>query len=137
MKQVQNESESLPAPPARSLPPVAHASGSHTLTLPNNSLVLRGSVTNGDQTQVRYLWVRDRQSPAAGVRTEAQRGEMRISVEEIPLNAAPNTENNNDNKRPVVLPRLHTAVGQQEQPSLPPASVNHLAEAPPPALTDS
>ncbi|XP_044064473.1 dyslexia-associated protein KIAA0319 isoform X3 [Siniperca chuatsi] len=51
---------------ARSLPPVAHASGSHTLALPNNSLVLRGSVTDGDQTEVRYLWVRDSQSPAAG-----------------------------------------------------------------------
>ncbi|XP_041843666.1 dyslexia-associated protein KIAA0319 isoform X2 [Melanotaenia boesemani] len=52
---------------ARSLPPVAHASGSHTLTLPNNSLVLRGSVTNGDMAQVHYRWTRDRQSPAAGV----------------------------------------------------------------------
>ncbi|XP_034144581.1 dyslexia-associated protein KIAA0319 [Esox lucius] len=51
---------------ARSLPPVAHASGSHTLTLPNNSLVLRGSVTNGDQTKMHFLWVRDSQSPAAG-----------------------------------------------------------------------
>ncbi|XP_070690883.1 dyslexia-associated protein KIAA0319 [Pempheris klunzingeri] len=51
---------------ARSLPPVAHASGSHTLTLPNNSLVLRGSVTEGDQTEIRYLWARDSQSPAAG-----------------------------------------------------------------------
>ncbi|TKS82731.1 Dyslexia-associated protein KIAA0319 [Collichthys lucidus] len=51
---------------ARSLPPVAHASGSHTLTLPNNSLVLRGSVTDGDQTEVHYAWVRDSQSPAAG-----------------------------------------------------------------------
>ncbi|XP_044214921.1 dyslexia-associated protein KIAA0319 homolog [Thunnus albacares] len=51
---------------ARSLPPVAHASGSHTLTLPNNSLVLRGSMTDGDQTEVHYLWVRDNQSPAAG-----------------------------------------------------------------------
>ncbi|XP_040900735.1 dyslexia-associated protein KIAA0319 [Toxotes jaculatrix] len=51
---------------ARSLPPVAHASGSHTLTLPNNSLILRGSVTDGDQTEVHYLWVRDSQSPAAG-----------------------------------------------------------------------
>ncbi|KAG7282997.1 hypothetical protein CRUP_028514, partial [Coryphaenoides rupestris] len=48
------------------VPPVAHASGSHTLTLPNNSLVLRGSVTGGDQTQVHFLWVRDSQSPAAG-----------------------------------------------------------------------
>ncbi|KAF3692445.1 Dyslexia-associated protein KIAA0319 Precursor [Channa argus] len=51
---------------ARSLPPVAHASGSHTLTLPNNSLVLRGSITDGDQTEVHYLWTRDSQSPAAG-----------------------------------------------------------------------
>ncbi|XP_038566272.1 dyslexia-associated protein KIAA0319 isoform X1 [Micropterus salmoides] len=51
---------------ATSLPPVAHASGSHTLTLPNNSLVLRGSVTDGDQTEVHYLWVRDSQSPATG-----------------------------------------------------------------------
>lgn len=51
---------------ARSLPPIAHASGSHTLTLPNNSLVLRGSVTDGDQTEVHFLWVRDSQSPAAG-----------------------------------------------------------------------
>ncbi|XP_011603529.2 dyslexia-associated protein KIAA0319 isoform X3 [Takifugu rubripes] len=47
-------------------PPVAHASGSHTLTLPNNSLVLPGSVTDGDQSEVHFLWVRDRQSPAAG-----------------------------------------------------------------------
>ncbi|KAI3360478.1 hypothetical protein L3Q82_002265 [Scortum barcoo] len=51
---------------AATLSPVAHASGSHTLTLPNNSLVLRGSVTNGDQTDVHFLWVRDSQSPAAG-----------------------------------------------------------------------
>ncbi|KAM4568015.1 uncharacterized protein V3H82_012247 [Fundulus diaphanus] len=51
---------------ARSHPPVAHASGSHVLTLPNNSLVLKGSVTDGDQTQVRYQWTRDSQSPAAG-----------------------------------------------------------------------
>lgn len=57
-------------------PPVAHASGSHTLTLPNNSLVLRGSVTDGDQTAVRFLWVRDRQSPAAGVGT-GRRGPAR------------------------------------------------------------
>lgn len=54
-------------PSARSLPPVAHASGSHTLTLPNNSLVLRGSVTDGDPAEVHFLWVRDSQSPAAGV----------------------------------------------------------------------
>ncbi|KAK0151240.1 Dyslexia-associated protein KIAA0319 [Merluccius polli] len=47
----------------RVLPPIAHASGSHTLTLPNNSLVLRGSVTDGDQTQVHFLWVRDSQIP--------------------------------------------------------------------------
>ncbi|KAL7394272.1 hypothetical protein ABVT39_023358 [Epinephelus coioides] len=51
---------------AKSLPPVAHASGSHTLSLPNSSLVLRGSVTDGDQSEVHYLWVRDSQSPAAG-----------------------------------------------------------------------
>ncbi|XP_038848641.1 dyslexia-associated protein KIAA0319-like [Salvelinus namaycush] len=51
---------------ARSLPPVAHASGSHTVTLPNNSLVLRGSVTDGDPGKVHFLWVRDSQSPAAG-----------------------------------------------------------------------
>ncbi|XP_024114153.1 dyslexia-associated protein KIAA0319 isoform X2 [Oryzias melastigma] len=52
---------------ASSPPPVAHASGSHTLTLPNNSLVLRGSVSNGDQSRVHFLWTRDPQSPAAGV----------------------------------------------------------------------
>ncbi|KAJ7985485.1 hypothetical protein DPEC_G00352520 [Dallia pectoralis] len=51
---------------ARSAPPVAHASGSHTLTLPNNSLVLWGSVTEGDPTKMHFLWVRDSQSPAAG-----------------------------------------------------------------------
>ncbi|XP_075934571.1 dyslexia-associated protein KIAA0319 isoform X2 [Anarhichas minor] len=51
---------------ATSPPPVAHASGSHTVSLPNSSLVLRGSVTDGDQTKVHYLWVRDSQSPAAG-----------------------------------------------------------------------
>ncbi|KAM8870029.1 dyslexia-associated protein KIAA0319 isoform 2-T4 [Spinachia spinachia] len=49
-----------------SRPPVAHASGSHTVSLPNSSLVLRGSVTDGDQTEVHYLWIRDSQSPAAG-----------------------------------------------------------------------
>ncbi|XP_056448315.1 dyslexia-associated protein KIAA0319 homolog [Gadus chalcogrammus] len=51
---------------ARLPPPVAHASGSHALTLPNSSLVLRGSVTDGDQSQVTFLWARDSQSPAAG-----------------------------------------------------------------------
>nr|XP_046157406.1 dyslexia-associated protein KIAA0319-like [Oncorhynchus gorbuscha] len=51
---------------ARSLPPVAHASGSHTRALPNNSLVLRGSMSDGDPATVDFLWVRDSQSPAAG-----------------------------------------------------------------------
>uniref|UniRef100_A0A3P8W7G6 KIAA0319 n=1 Tax=Cynoglossus semilaevis TaxID=244447 RepID=A0A3P8W7G6_CYNSE len=46
--------------------PVAHASGSHTLTLPDNAIILRGSVTDGDQSKVQFLWVRDSQSPAAG-----------------------------------------------------------------------
>ncbi|KAM9310379.1 dyslexia-associated protein KIAA0319-like isoform 1-T2 [Pholidichthys leucotaenia] len=58
------ESDAPPPPPP--LPPVAHASGSHVITLPNNSLILRGSVTHGDQTQVHFLWTRDSQSPAAG-----------------------------------------------------------------------
>uniref|UniRef100_A0A3Q4H216 KIAA0319 n=1 Tax=Neolamprologus brichardi TaxID=32507 RepID=A0A3Q4H216_NEOBR len=53
-------------PEGDSFLPVAHASGSHSLTLPNNSLVLRGSVTNADQTAVHFLWIRDSQSPAAG-----------------------------------------------------------------------
>ncbi|XP_059364191.1 dyslexia-associated protein KIAA0319-like [Carassius carassius] len=51
---------------AKSLPLVAHASGSHTLTLPNNSLVLRGSVSKSGTANVSFLWVRDEQSPAAG-----------------------------------------------------------------------
>ncbi|KAG9276145.1 dyslexia-associated protein [Astyanax mexicanus] len=51
---------------AKSLPLIAHASGSHTLTLPNNSLVLRGSASNCGSVNVSYLWVRDEQSPAAG-----------------------------------------------------------------------
>ncbi|XP_072536186.1 dyslexia-associated protein KIAA0319 [Salminus brasiliensis] len=51
---------------AKSLPLIAHASGSHTLTLPNNSLVLRGSVSNCGSANVSYLWIRDEQSPAAG-----------------------------------------------------------------------
>ncbi|KAJ8353948.1 hypothetical protein SKAU_G00215150 [Synaphobranchus kaupii] len=51
---------------ALNLPPVAHASGSHTLILPNNSLVLRGSVSSADPANVSYLWIRDGQSPAAG-----------------------------------------------------------------------
>ncbi|XP_072317656.1 dyslexia-associated protein KIAA0319-like [Eucyclogobius newberryi] len=46
--------------------PVAHAGGSHTLILPNNSLLLQGSVTNTDPQSVNYLWTRDAQSPAAG-----------------------------------------------------------------------
>ncbi|KAL6489059.1 hypothetical protein MHYP_G00028000 [Metynnis hypsauchen] len=51
---------------AKSLPLIAHASGSHTLTLPNNSLVLRGSVSNCGSANVSFMWVRDEQSPAAG-----------------------------------------------------------------------
>ncbi|XP_062848175.1 dyslexia-associated protein KIAA0319 [Trichomycterus rosablanca] len=51
---------------ADNLPFTAHASGSHTLTLPNNSLVLRGSVSNFGSANVSFLWVRDEQSPAAG-----------------------------------------------------------------------
>ncbi|XP_016428114.1 dyslexia-associated protein KIAA0319-like isoform X3 [Sinocyclocheilus rhinocerous] len=51
---------------AKILPLVAHASGSHTLTLPSNSLVLRGSVSNSGTANVSFLWVRDEQSPAAG-----------------------------------------------------------------------
>ncbi|XP_012678367.2 dyslexia-associated protein KIAA0319 [Clupea harengus] len=51
---------------ARSLPLVAHASGSHTLTLPKNSLVLWGSVSNAGPANVTFLWIRDEQSPAAG-----------------------------------------------------------------------
>lgn len=50
----------------RSPAPVAHAGGSHTLVLPNNSLVLHGSITNTDPGQVHFLWIRDSQSPAAG-----------------------------------------------------------------------
>ncbi|XP_055019307.1 dyslexia-associated protein KIAA0319 homolog [Boleophthalmus pectinirostris] len=46
--------------------PVAHAGGSYTLILPNNSLLLQGSVTNADPRVVYYLWTRDAQSPAAG-----------------------------------------------------------------------
>ncbi|XP_066572010.1 dyslexia-associated protein KIAA0319 isoform X1 [Amia ocellicauda] len=46
--------------------PVAHASGSHILFLPNNSIVLDGSASTDDQGIVSYLWVRDGQSPAAG-----------------------------------------------------------------------
>ncbi|XP_076827673.1 dyslexia-associated protein KIAA0319 isoform X2 [Brachyhypopomus gauderio] len=51
---------------AKNLPLVAHASGSHTLTLPNNSLVLKGSVSNFGSGNVSFLWLRDKQSPAAG-----------------------------------------------------------------------
>uniref|UniRef100_A0A4W4HFY0 PKD/Chitinase domain-containing protein n=1 Tax=Electrophorus electricus TaxID=8005 RepID=A0A4W4HFY0_ELEEL len=51
---------------AKSLPLVAHASGSHTLTLPSNSLVLKGSVSNIVSGNVSFLWLRDEQSPAAG-----------------------------------------------------------------------
>ncbi|XP_063736118.1 dyslexia-associated protein KIAA0319 homolog [Eleginops maclovinus] len=51
---------------AKTSPPVVHASGSHSLTLPNNSLVLRGSVSDTEPSEVHFLWVRDSQSPAAG-----------------------------------------------------------------------
>ncbi|XP_035268749.1 dyslexia-associated protein KIAA0319 [Anguilla anguilla] len=51
---------------AQDLAPVVHAGGSHTLILPNNSLVLRGSVSGADPANMSYLWVRDGQSPAAG-----------------------------------------------------------------------
>uniref|UniRef100_A0A8C5D710 Dyslexia-associated protein KIAA0319-like n=1 Tax=Gouania willdenowi TaxID=441366 RepID=A0A8C5D710_GOUWI len=50
----------------KTLPPVAHAGGSYSLTLPNNSVILRGSVSDGNQSQVWFLWTRDSQSPAAG-----------------------------------------------------------------------
>ncbi|KAM9488878.1 dyslexia-associated protein KIAA0319 isoform 2-T2 [Clarias gariepinus] len=51
---------------AESLPLIAHASGSHTLTLPNNSLVLKGSASNCGSSNLSFFWVRDEQSPAAG-----------------------------------------------------------------------
>ncbi|XP_042627860.1 dyslexia-associated protein KIAA0319-like [Cyprinus carpio] len=51
----------------KSLPLVAPCQRQpHTLTLPNNSLVLRGSVSNSGTANESFLWVRDEQSPAAG-----------------------------------------------------------------------
>lgn len=48
-------------------PPRAHAGGKHVLVLPNNSITLDGSRSSDDQGIVSYLWIRDGQSPAAGV----------------------------------------------------------------------
>lgn len=48
-------------------PPRAHAGGKHVLVLPNNSVTLDGSGSADDQGIVSYLWIRDGQSPAAGV----------------------------------------------------------------------
>lgn len=48
-------------------PPRAHAGGKHVLVLPNNSVILDGSGSADDQGIVSYLWIRDGQSPAAGV----------------------------------------------------------------------
>lgn len=48
-------------------PPRAHAGGKHVLVLPNNSVTLDGSRSADDQGIVSYLWIRDGQSPAAGV----------------------------------------------------------------------
>lgn len=57
---------------------MAHASGSHTLILPNNSLVLRGSVSGADPANVSYMWVRDVQSPAAGVSAGSNRAPLGV-----------------------------------------------------------
>lgn len=48
-------------------PPRARAGGHHVLVLPNNCVTLDGSRSTDDQGVVSYLWVRDGQSPAAGV----------------------------------------------------------------------
>lgn len=50
-------------------PPRAQAGGRHVLTLPNNSITLDGSRSTDDRGIVSYLWIRDGQSPAAGVST--------------------------------------------------------------------
>lgn len=50
-------------------PPRAQAGGRHVLILPNNSITLDGSRSTDDQGIVSYLWIRDGQSPAAGVST--------------------------------------------------------------------
>ncbi|KAK7886736.1 hypothetical protein WMY93_026357 [Mugilogobius chulae] len=61
--------------------PVAHAGGSHTLILPNSSLLLQGSVTNADPKTVHFTWTRDAQSPAAGdVLFDSQSGSSLILV---------------------------------------------------------
>ena len=52
---------------ANNSPPRAHAGGRRVLVLPNNSITLDGSRSTDDQGVVSYLWVRDGQSPAAGV----------------------------------------------------------------------
>ncbi|KAG8442317.1 hypothetical protein GDO86_011204 [Hymenochirus boettgeri] len=44
----------------------ANAGGSHIIVLPDNSIILDGSKSRGDQDIVSYLWKRDDQSPAAG-----------------------------------------------------------------------
>lgn len=48
-------------------PPRPHAGGKHFLVLPNNSITLDGSRSTDNQGIVSYLWIRDGQSPAAGV----------------------------------------------------------------------
>lgn len=48
-------------------PPRAQAGGRHVLMLPNNSITLDGSRSTDDRGIVSYLWIRDGQSPAAGV----------------------------------------------------------------------
>lgn len=40
--------------------------------LPNNSITLDGSRSTDDQGVVSYLWIRDGQSPAAGVSTDRE-----------------------------------------------------------------
>lgn len=60
--------ESVLNPPVGVKQPLSvHTSGGHTLVLPNNSVVLQGNVSGAEPDSVSYLWIRDGQSPAAGV----------------------------------------------------------------------
>lgn len=52
---------------ASNSPPRAHAGGHRVRVLPSNDITLDGSRSTDDQGVVSYLWVRDGQSPAAGV----------------------------------------------------------------------
>lgn len=50
----------------KNTPPIAHAGGDQSITLPRNSIYMNGSQSNDDLGIVKYEWIRDGTSLAIG-----------------------------------------------------------------------